>query len=214
MKLTSREYREGLYARGGNSGAGSHERLQEYKAQFIGRFVELNRVSSVMDFGCGDGSFAASADLGSYTGVDVSTSAVARNRERFADRPSYRFHEIGELANLSRHDMTLSLDVLYHLLEDATFEQYINNLFLFAKRFVIIYSSDIDADDPTPHIRHRNFTDFVRRTVPEWMLAAHIPNNYPYDPSDPTETSFADFHVYRRLGEHCLLDLPTQTFNQ
>lgn len=44
-------------------------------------------------------------------------------------------------------DLSLSLDVIYHLVEDEVFETYINTLFKSARRYVIIYSSNSDDNE-------------------------------------------------------------------
>ncbi|GAJ08100.1 unnamed protein product, partial [marine sediment metagenome] len=51
----SREYWESRYAGGGTSGAGSYGKPAEFKAQVLNSFVKDNGISSVIEFGCGDG---------------------------------------------------------------------------------------------------------------------------------------------------------------
>jgi hypothetical protein len=45
-------------------------------------------------------------------------------------------------ADLGRFDLELSLDVIYHLVEDEVFDAYMRSLFAHAGRFVVIYSSN------------------------------------------------------------------------
>ena len=94
--------------------------------------------------------------------------------------------------------MTLSLDVVFHLVEDETFHRYMLQLFCHARRFVVIYSSDYDALTPDAHVRHRRFSGWIADHAADWQRVLHIPNPYPFDPRAPEDTSFADFHVYAR----------------
>ena len=52
---TSGSYWEERYARGGNSGAGSYNRLAEFKAEYLNRFVSEHEIKTVIEFGSGDG---------------------------------------------------------------------------------------------------------------------------------------------------------------
>jgi hypothetical protein len=76
---------------------------------------------------------------------------------------------------------------------------------------VVIYASNIDAASPSPHVRHRRFTDHVAATEPDWRLLAHLPNPYPYDVASSNETSFADFFIYGRKDAPCSIVVPAQT---
>ena len=95
-------------------------------------------------------------------------------------------------------DLALSLDVVYHLIEDDVFERYMRDLFASAKRFVIVYSSNFEqSPDVKPsHVRHRKFTDWVSDNCKNARLIETIPNRYPHNEQSPDDTSFADFFVY------------------
>lgn len=195
-------YWEERYSRGGTSGPGSEGRLARYKADFLNAFVRDNGVESVIELGCGDGRQLAMAEYPAYIGLDVSTTAVRQCRERLGEPDDVTlmvydptaFHDgLGRL----RADLALSLDVLFHLVEDDVYETYLRHLFRAARDHVIIYSSDVDARPEVPHVRHRNFTADVDRWFPEWALRHHEPNPYPLE-SDPKRETFSDFHVYER----------------
>jgi hypothetical protein len=97
-------------------------------------------------------------------------------------------------------DLVLSLDVIYHLVEDEVFEQYMRTLFGASDQYVIIYSSDSDDNRgyERTYIRHRNFTKWIQERLPLWRLTEHIPNRYPYR-GDYRHGSFADFFVYQKV---------------
>jgi hypothetical protein len=200
--FSSAVYWEGRYRAGGNSGAGSYGRLATFKAAFVNGFVELNAIRSVIEFGCGDGNQLSLLSVPHYTGVDVSPTVLARCRARFAN---HLFVDPSELADVPTAGLGLSLDVIFHLTEDAAFEAYMRSLFGLSEDFVIIYSSDCDAQPPDRHVRHRPVSDYVGRTFPAWSLLARVPNIYPFDPRHPNDTSFADFMVFGRGRRDCHL---------
>jgi SAM-dependent methyltransferase len=204
----STEYWRGRYEAANNPGSGSRGHLATYKASFVNKFIALNNVASVIDFGCGDGAQLALLDPPVYIGLDVSDIALARCRRATEGREGLSFQNIGNLDRLARCDLSMSLDVLYHLVEDRVFETYVRNLFLFARKFCIIYSSNGGGRWTAAHVRHRVFTDFIASALPEWRLAAHVPNAYPFLESDKDNTSFADFFVYAAEGLECVISSP------
>jgi hypothetical protein len=192
----SAHYWDRRYRKGGTSGAGSHNRLARFKADFLNGFVEENQISSVIEYGSGDGGQLKLARYPSYIGVDVSETAVEMCRETFRNDTSKRFENPDAVAKGTMADLSLSLDVIYHLVEDSVFETYMQQMFESARRFVIAYSSNVDQGWPAKHVRHREFTRWVAQNKPEWRLQSTIKNAYPYDPADPEQTSFADFYVF------------------
>lgn len=194
----SREYWEERYRRGGTSGAGSYNRLARFKADFLNGFVEEHRIGSVVEFGSGDGAQLSLARYPTYVGVDVSETVLQLARERFSADPSICFLHISEVTSSLAADLALSLDVIYHLVEDEVFECHMRQLFDSANRYVIVYSSNDESSWRSPHVRHRQFTSWVERNRPDFRLLRHVPNPYPFDPQDLQNTSFADFFVFER----------------
>lgn len=195
---SSDSYWEERYRTGGDSGAGSYNRLAEFKASVLNDFVRDQNVESLLELGCGDGSQLALANYPRYVGSDVSAAAVEMCRSRFAGDTSKTFFLNDELPAGLTVDLTMSLDVVYHLVEDQVFEDHMRSLFGRARRFVVIYASNEDRRLPEAHVRHRRFTDWVAAQQPDWTLRTTIPNAYPFDPEDPENTSFADFYIYER----------------
>jgi len=205
----SSEYWESRYRAGGTSGMGSVGRLARFKAATVNQFIAANGITSVIDFGCGDASQLALLELPlDYVGVDVSPAALARCAVQF---PGRQFLLPDKLRTVSPADLTLALDVIYHLIENHVFAATMRTLFAWATRFVVIYASNVDAASPSPHVRHRRFTDHVAATEPDWRLVAHLPNPYPFDPASPDETSFADFFIYGRRNAPCSIVVPAHT---
>lgn len=193
----SAQYWEDRYSFGGNSGAGSYNRLAAFKAEIINQFVRDHSIKSVVEFGVGDGAQLALADYPSFVGIDVSQTIVDKCRSRFAGDPTKQFYVSGQHPPLAA-DLSLSLDVIYHLVEDPVFETYMTKLFEAATRHVIVYASDMDQHWPSKHVRHRNFTRWIDSNISGWRLRERIPNRYPYDPNDQDHTSFADFYIFER----------------
>jgi hypothetical protein len=156
------------------------------------------QVHSVIELGCGDGHQLGLARYPLYLGLDVSAGAIDLCLARFAGDATKSFlwydpRRTRHPANFITADLALSLDVVYHLLEDEVYDAYLGDLFAIARRFVIIYSSDRAEGRSAPHVRHRKFTDDVALRIPEFQLVERIPNRYPAQ-------SFAEFFIFERTG--------------
>jgi len=198
---------EERYRAGGNSGSGSYGRLALFKAEVLNAFVVARDVTSVIELGCGDGNQLTLATYPTYIGLDVSRTAVAACAARFAGDSSKSFFLYSppcfvDNRGLFRADLALSLDVIYHLIEDDVYHRYMRDLFRAGTRYVIVYSSNVEGERIIAHFRSRRFTDWVSANAKEWRLSATIPNKYPYDPKQPDETSLADFYIFERGSEH------------
>lgn len=192
----SARYWEQNYASGETSGCGSYGALGEGKSQFLNDLVRERKVRSVIEFGCGDGNQLSLAEYPSYIGLDVSRTAVALCQRRFAADPAKSFFLYDgacftDRAGLFTADLALSLDVIYHLTEDAVFEAYLRHLFAAGLRLVVIYSTDMELAGTAPHVRHRRFTPWVEAHCPGWVLTG-------VSRGPSTELARADFFVYER----------------
>ena len=178
---------------------GSYGRLAEFKAEILNDFVRSRNIRTVIEFGCGDGSQLQLFHYPEFVGVDVAPSAIARCKSRFANDSTKRFYASSALReDIGQFDLALSLDVIYHLVEDEIFESYMKQLFSSSRRYVAIYASNHDAWTEGLHVRHRKFTAWVEKNVPDCQQAGFIPNRFPFDPSRPDDTSCADFHFFVR----------------
>ena len=180
----SARYWERNYARGGTSGAGSYDALALGKAVFLNEFVRTRAVGSVIEFGCGDGNQLSLADYPAYIGLDVSRTAIQWCQQRFAaDLAKSFFLYDGtcftDRARIFTADLAISLDVIYHLTEDAVFETYLTHLFAAGARYVIIYSTDREIPSTAPHVRHRQFSRWVEAHVLGWRLLEVTPGPNP-----------------------------------
>ncbi|MES1926950.1 hypothetical protein T31B1_16565 [Salinisphaera sp. T31B1] len=193
---SSGSYWERRYASDGNSGPGSYGRLADFKARVINEFVANHNISRVIEFGCGDGNQLALAEYPYYVGVDVSGTAVNLCKSKFKNDPSKSFLVLGDYDGRTA-DLALSLDVIYHLIEDEVFDKYMRQLFNASEAYVIVYSSNYEWSPANAnHVRHRKFTDFIAKEFPQWQLIQHLQNDYPTDGAE-NDGSFAEFYIYR-----------------
>jgi hypothetical protein len=195
----SEEYWVARYASGGNSGSGSYNELSEFKAEIINGFVTENSIASVIEYGCGDGNQLRLAMYPIYIGYDVSLDAVTVCRRIFGDDRTKVFKLMKDHASECAQ-LALSLDVIFHLVEDHVYVSYMERLFNSASSYVIIYSSDQDSrpDGKAGHVKHRKFTDWIKNNRPEWILHRYIPNRYPFV-GDEEKESFSNFYIYKKV---------------
>ncbi len=181
----SAEYWEDRYKSQGNSGSGSYDHLAQFKADILNPFVAKHNINTVMEFGCGDGNQLTLAKYPNYIGLDVSTTAIQMCRQLFKDDKTKSFLLYNSLAFFDNHkllkaDLTMSLDVLYHLVEREIFEKYLVDLFSTSTKYVIVYATDFDqAEEPVyQHENRRSFTAFVNSRFPEFKMIERIKNKY------------------------------------
>jgi SAM-dependent methyltransferase len=198
--MGSARYWEDRYRSGNTSGKGSYGELAESKAGVLNAFVAEEGVHSVIEFGCGDGNQLRLAAYPQYLGYDVSETAVEICRRGFADDPTKEFALVDEYQG-ERADLAISLDVLFHLVEDEVFEAYMYRLFGASERFVIIYCSDVDQPirSSSPHVRHRHFTPWVARHIQSFQLVRKVANRYRGGRKTRRgHSSPSDFFIYKR----------------
>lgn len=193
---SSAKYWENRYLSKGNSGSGSYGRLAGFKSKIINDFVLDNNIKEVIEFGCGDGNQLKLSNYPSYIGFDVSNKSIDICREKFSNDKGKIFLNIKDFRN-QKADLVLSLDVIYHLVEDDVFKNYMFDLFKASTKYVIIYSSNHD-EYKTEHVKHRIFTDWINENIKDFKIKDIIPNDYPYQEGVP-ETSYADFYIYEKF---------------
>jgi hypothetical protein len=203
---SSPTYWESRYRASGTSGAGSYGRLAKFKADVLNKFVSQNSIKSVIEFGSGDGNQLTLAEYPNYIGVDVSSTAISWSIKKFKADSSKIFLHSSEYTG-QKAELTLSLDVLYHLIEDKIFQKYMSDLFEATHKYVIVYSSDyVNSDYDASHVRHRRFTDWVESNQTDFHLIKKLPNIYPYEETDPDNTSLSDFYFFERVASTPRID--------
>jgi len=195
-------YWEERYKTSGNSGTGSYDHLAEFKADVLNNFVTKNNIQLVLEFGCGDGNQLTLAKYQSYIGLDVSETAIKMCSSNFKTDSTKSFLLYNSMAFIDNHgilkaDLTMSLDVLYHLVENDVFEKYLIDLFRASSKYVIIYASDYDQEEEPihQHENRRGFTSFIAKQFPDFTLLEVIKNKYPKT-QNGLIGSFSDFYIY------------------
>lgn len=197
----SKKYWNERYIKGGTSGAGSYNELSQFKADIINNFVNKNQIKSIVDYGVGDGNQLKLINTENliYTGIDVSEFIIFKCKEEFKDDKTKKFIHVDNIDNELKAELVLSCDVIYHLIEDHVYKEYMDNLFSMSEKYVIIYAKNEDLKHVT-HVKFRKFSDYIKSNLPEWKLIKHIPNKYPQlvIGKDNEQTSPSDFYIYEK----------------
>jgi hypothetical protein len=197
--FSSSRYWEGRYAKGGNSGTGSYGILSQYKANIINQFIKDNIINTVIEFGCGDGNQLSLYDIPHYVGFDVSEKAITWCKEIFKDDNTKSFfvyysHLQCQQTNIDKADLTLSVDVLFHLVEDNVLLDHLASLFYYSNKYVIIYSTNFDKKYDSPHQIDREFTKIIKENINDFELLKIITNPH------KGREGMSDFFVYKRIS--------------
>ena len=201
---SSKYYWEKRYSRGGNSGPGSYKHLAIFKASVINKFVNINNISTVIEWGSGDCNQLTLANYKHYIGYDVSQTAVNICKKKFYKYSTKKFFYLSDnFTNNEKADLSISLDVIYHLIEDDVYDVYMNNLFKSSNKYIIIYSSNLDGKKIKTgrYVKHRIFTDWIKRYMSKnWRLKEYIPNKYPLISKYNGTQSFSNFYIYEKYN--------------
>jgi len=191
--MSTKTYWTDRYKNGGNSGLGSYNELYVFKRDVINDIINKNDIKSIIDFGCGDGNQINEININKYTGFDIAESSINICKNKYNNDKTKKFYNYNMINNvdIKLANLTLSLDVLYHILEDDLFIDYIKNLFNYSNNYVLIYSSNVNGLKSN-HIYSRKFTDYISNLFPNWQFIEKINQKYP-------NISSADFYLYKKL---------------
>lgn len=194
----SSEYWRQRYRLGGDSGAGSGGIYARYKACVLNAFVREYGIEDVIEFGCGDGRQLQLAEYPRYLGLDISPDAVAWCRERFESDVSKQFALLDAYVG-QKADVSLSLDVLLHLVEDEVYFDYLDRLFNAGRRFVVVYATSTDSAPRTlQHVRHRPVEADLAARFPNFVRLIEYEAALPLPPVENGEGGPARFFFYQR----------------
>ena len=185
----SKRYWEKRYSKGGNSGKGSHGNIARKKAKIINDLIGRYNIKSIIDFGCGDGYQLRLIDIQDYIGLDVSKTIINNCKEIYKNINSKSFFLYPNRDKKAQ--CGLSMEVIFHLIEDKVFEQYMKDLFNQSRKYVIIFSDNEDKNQ-TVHEKHRKFTNWIDNNLLNWELVETI--------YQPITESLCNFYVFKREG--------------
>lgn len=193
--FNSKKYWEERYVKGGNSGNGSYGFLASFKADIINKFIQKYHVKNIVELGCGDGNQLSLLKMENYLGLDVSKKIINECKKKF---PQYNFEysETYKKHENQNFDLALSLDVIFHLVEDITYQEYMNKLIDMNAKYLIIYSCNF-KDDGTfgIHVKPRVFTEH-QLLKENYNQIAFIKNQYPS--TNHKKGSFSDFYIFEK----------------
>jgi hypothetical protein len=190
-----------MYAKGGNSGVGSCGDLQIFKTETINHILKKYNICNAIEFGCGDGNQLKNIDYNNYKGFDISKTAINLCKKTYYNNKNLSFELIKKISG-ETSKLTLSLDVIFHLIEENVFNNYMKLLFNASEQFVLIYSSNTDTqiDEEVKHFKNRNFIDWVTINFKKIELIEKIPNKYPYN-RKLNMGSVSDFYLFKKRGD-------------
>ena len=163
----SNSFWEQRYAYGGNSGKGSYGEEAVAKANLLNDLIRNLNIKLVIELGSGDGHNASMYVVEKYVGFDISKTAIEHCSKVYNHLNSHSFiHLNGEYHNnITRVSeglepdeiMVISFDVIFHLIEEHVFKNYMEQLVASNAHYALIYASNYDKEGSQPHVRHRNF---------------------------------------------------------
>ena len=163
-------YWENRYKTGGNSGSGSYNEDAKFKATVINNYIVKYGIKTISDFGCGDGNqISLLSGFALYHGYDISNFIIDKNTVRFANTGNMFFYK--NIKDLPESDLCMSLDVIYHLVGENDYEEYLTELFTKSKKYVLIYSTNRNSDaNELSYCCHHIFTDWVDKNCKNFEL--------------------------------------------
>ena len=142
-----------------------YNQLSIFKAKIINNFIGSNNIKSIIDYGSGDGNQVKLINTENrlYTGIDVSSFIISKCNMIFKDDPTKTFIHTDDMDHPDHEldaELVLSSGVLYHLVEDDVYEQYMNRLFRMSNKYVIIYAPNLYHNEAI-HVNNREFIEYI-----------------------------------------------------
>lgn len=127
-------YWDRRYLSGRGSGGGSVGKHRDWKWSQIGDVSDKR----VLDVGCGDLTFWEGRNCLNYTGIDSSKIIINKNRE---ERPGWNFicADVSEEHEV-RGQFVLCLDLLFHILNESTYQSILSNLAKWTEERLFIFT--------------------------------------------------------------------------
>lgn len=175
--FNSKIYWENRYKKGGHSGKGSYNEFAVFKASILNTFIKEHNITSIIDYGVGDGNQLKLLDTRDkkYIGIDVSPTVLSMCEFQFKNDKTKTFVLDTNLESNTSADLVMSCDVIYHLIEDHVYKEYMSKLFNMSNKYVIIYAPNVNnRDSECVHVRKREFIEFVFKKYTDFNLVKRI----------------------------------------
>jgi hypothetical protein len=154
--INAKDYWDSRYSSGGDSGYGSYDGQLTKKLHWLDNLS----VHSIFEIGCGDFNFGSNLlkqyPSASYTGYDISDYIIDKNKR------DYPYHEWIKRGPFPDVDLTLCIDVLFHVLDDNEYSTLLINLHqqLRFGKYLAVTAYEYDTpknQEYDKHIKHRKF---------------------------------------------------------
>ena len=172
---------------------GENDEITRYKAEFLNTFVKEQKINTVLELGCGDGSQLDLINYPQYIGVDLSPEALSICRMNFEEDLTKCFIEYNLLWDNPTQDLALSLDAISHFAEDGAFHNYMYDLFKTSHAYIIIYAANHN-ENTASGLKHRCFTDWINIYAKQWHRVAEK-SAFPRHLEDKTHSRF---HIFKK----------------
>ncbi len=140
------------YANGRNSGAGSYGEMLEKKLKWLKGLD----IQTICEIGCGDFNFGHNLmklyPKAYYIGQDISEYIIDKNRKDFLQ---YQFTT--DMKELIQADLTLCIDVLFHITDDREYEDLLTNIENNWTKYLAITAYEYENPHTSPHVKIRKF---------------------------------------------------------
>jgi hypothetical protein len=182
-------YWEERYSSGLGSATGPVKQYHEWKWQTIERII--GKPQDVLDVGCGDLLFWDGHDCSKYSGLDISSTILEKDR---ISHPKWNFILASAADDLNVNAETvLCLDMLFHIMDDDTYLKIIQNLIKWTKKDLVIFtwisnplrkkglfgkSTEIQTDEK--YQKYRDFSKYERIIV-ESGFKLHAKERIPFN---------------------------------
>jgi hypothetical protein len=136
--------------------------MAQFKANTLNAFIAKNAIENCIEFGCGDGNQLELLSIPKYLGLDVASGAIDLCTTKFCDDPtkSFAVYLPSHFTNKAflTAELTLSMDVILHLIEEDAYQSYMENLFTASTRYIAIFTTATDIQ-PAKMAAHNFFRD-------------------------------------------------------
>lgn len=152
--------------------------MAQCKGDVINNFIEKNQIKSILDYGVGDGNQLKLFNTENliYTGIDVSEFIISKCKEEFKDDKTKKFIHVDNIDNKLKAELVLSCDVIYYLVEEPVYKEYMDNLFTMSEKYVIIYAPNVNFNEAN-HVKKREFIEYIFDNYTTFNLIERIKGN-------------------------------------
>jgi SAM-dependent methyltransferase len=182
LLLGTNNYWETRYKFGGGSGYTE----KDFKDNYTGYVWSLidkytGKQTDVLDVGCGDLIFWNGRDCEKYTGIDISSTIVEKDRKL---RPKWKFITSSASAGLDLNAETvICMNTLYHIINDDDYEKIINNLIKWSKKYLMVLTWRVrpkNIKENDFYEKYREFAPYKQRILDSGFTQI-AEENIPFD---------------------------------